>query len=69
VLKQQALELGIPLEIVAGSAPGWSDPWSRARRCTVHEDTNGWWTHSVSDEGYVIDDAEVQLARIVAVVH
>jgi hypothetical protein len=69
VLKQQALELGIPLDIVAGSAPGWSDPWSRARRCTVHEDTNGWWTHIVSDDGYVIDDAEVQLARIVAVVH
>jgi hypothetical protein len=69
VLKKQALELGIPLEVVAGSAPGWSDPWSRAQRCRVHKESNGWWTHLIREDGYVIDDAEVQLARIVAVVH
>ena len=69
VLKDQALELGLPLEVVTGSAPGWADPWSRARRCTVHREDNGWWTYLVDEDGQVIDDADIQLARIVAVVH
>lgn len=69
VLKKQALELGIPLDIVAGSAPGWADPWSRARQCRVHKQGNGWWTYLISEDGQVIDDADVQLARIVAILH
>jgi hypothetical protein len=26
---------GTPVEVVWGSAPGWSDPWSRARRVRI----------------------------------
>ena len=68
-LKSQALELGIPLDVVAGSAPGWADPWSRVRRCTVLKEPGGWRTYLVGDDGTFIDDDDVQLARIVAVVH
>jgi hypothetical protein len=68
-LKSQALELGIPLQIVEGSAPGWADPWSRARQCTVRKEPSGWQTYLVGDDGTFIDDADVQLARVAAVVH
>ena len=68
-LKKQAAELDLSLEIVTGSAPGWAEPWSRVQRCTVQEETNGWWTHLIGEDGRIIDDADVQLARIVAVVH
>jgi hypothetical protein len=69
VLKKQAAELGVAVEIVAGSAPGWTDPWSRALRCTVETGTDRFWTHLVTADGRVIDDADVQLARIADVVH
>jgi hypothetical protein len=69
ILKQQALELGLLLEVVTGSAPGWEEPWSRAHRCSVHKDDERWWTYIVDEDGYVIDDADVQLARVAAVVH
>jgi hypothetical protein len=68
-LMRQALDLGLPLEVVTGSAPGWADPWSRARRCTVHKESGGWWTYLVGEDGGLIDAADVQLARILAVVH
>jgi hypothetical protein len=69
VLKRQALEHGLPVEVVAGSAPGWADPWSRARRCNVIADFRGWHTLLIGEDGQVIDDAEVQLARLVTVIH
>ncbi|MBM3317729.1 MAG: hypothetical protein FJY75_07735, partial [Candidatus Eisenbacteria bacterium] len=34
-LMKEAHERGISLEIVHGSAPGWGDPWARARRVRV----------------------------------
>jgi hypothetical protein len=68
-LKRQAAELGVPVEIVAGSAPGWTDPWSRALRCTVETGSDRWQTYLLAEDGRVIDDADVQLARIVAVAH
>ena len=63
-LKQQAHERGMPLEVVVGSAPGWADPWSRAQRVHVHQEEDGWRSWLVDDEGEVIDEAEVQLARL-----
>ena len=65
-LENAALEGGQDLEVVVGNAPGWSDPWSRARRAYVERDSTGWRTRLVGDEGYVIDDAEVQRARLSA---
>ena len=34
---REALESGVAVDIVTGSAPGWSDPWSRAARLKVVE--------------------------------
>ena len=60
---RRAHELGAPLEIVAGSAPGWADPWSRIQRVHVEKDKAGWPLWLVNEGGYVIDKDEVQLAR------
>jgi hypothetical protein len=68
-LKRQALELGAPLEVVAGGAPGWSEPWSRAFRCSVQIDPGGYRRWLVDEQGFVVEDAQVQLARLVATVH
>ncbi|HEY8516553.1 MAG TPA: hypothetical protein VIS07_13670 [Candidatus Binatia bacterium] len=57
-----AIALPAALEVVAGSAPGWSEPWSRKRRCQVQRYSHGFL---LSDEdGRVIDQRDVQLARL-----
>lgn len=63
-LKQKAFERRVSLEVVVGSAPGWADPWSRAQRVHVHKEEGDWRSWMVDDDGEVIDDAEVQLARL-----
>jgi len=68
-LMRLAFELGAPIEVVAGGAPGWSEPWSRARRCTVQREPGGYRYWIVDEAGFLVDDAEVQLARLVATVH
>ena len=64
-LKKAALKTGATLDVVVGSAPGWGEPWSRARHAHVEKDPSGWQTCLVDSDGYVIDEAEVQRARIV----
>lgn len=64
-LKKRARELQWPLEIVAGHAPGWSDPWSRGRRVRVDHDESGWRTWLVTEEGEVVPDTDIQRARLV----
>jgi len=63
-LKEQAYERGVPLEVVVGSAPGWADPWSRAWRTRVEKEEEGWRSWLVDEEGYAIDEDEIQLARL-----
>ena len=63
-LKKEALEGGEALEVVTGNAPGWSDPWSRVRRVRVEQEQSGWRSWLVDEDGYVIDEAEVQKARL-----
>jgi hypothetical protein len=63
-LMNQAYERGEPLEVVAGSAPGWRDPWSRAQRAYVAKEQQGWRMWLVDDCGHAIEEAEVQLARL-----
>ena len=62
-LKEAALETRVPLEVVVGTAPGWEDPWSRARLVRVEKDQSGWYTW-LADELGVVDEAEIQLARL-----
>ncbi len=65
-LLKEAHERGVPLEVVAGSAPGWADPWSRVQR--AHVATDAWNSPSllVDEEGCELPRAEVQLARLLA---
>jgi hypothetical protein len=63
-LEKRAYELQVPLEVVAGIAPGWADPWSRVQRVYVEKDESGWRSWLVDEEGHVIDRDEVQLARL-----
>jgi len=63
-LQRVALERDVPLEVVVGSAPGWAEPWSRVRRARVMRDARGFQTWLVDEDGSVIDEDEVQLARL-----
>jgi len=65
-LMRRAHDLGSPLEIVAGSAPGWTDPWSRAQRVFIQQGEAGWPLWLVDEGGYAINKHDVQLARLVA---
>lgn len=65
-LKERAHELGVPLEIVPGSAPGWEDPWARARQALVVTEEGRWQSWLVDQQGFEIDDRDVQLARLAA---
>jgi len=63
-LKRRAHDLGAPLEVVVGSAPGWADPWSRAQRAHVAKDEQRWRSWLVDEMGFVIDEDAIQLARL-----
>jgi hypothetical protein len=68
-LKKSALAMGVPLEVIVGSAPSWSEPWSRARTAYVEEEVDGWRTWLVDEDGGVIADDDVQCARLSAALH
>ena len=63
-MKHQAHEQGLAIEVVAGGAPGWTDPWSRARVCYTMDNPDGFGLLLVDNEDYVIDSRDVQLARL-----
>ena len=54
-LMERAQELRVPLEVVVGSAPGWTDPWSRVQRAYVQKEERGWRWWLVDEQGYVIE--------------
>lgn len=62
-LKKQAYETGGELEVVIGNAPGWAEPWARACCCSVVKGWRGFGFQLVDEEGFGIDEEEVQLAR------
>lgn len=68
-LKEQAFQADAPLEVVVGSAPGWTDPWSRAQSVRVVKPPTGWRTALVDADGFLIDEDEVQRARLPGPVH
>lgn len=63
-LLKDAHERRLEVEVVVGHAPGWADPWARARRAFVA--TDAWHSPSLlaDEEGYEILRADVQLARL-----
>lgn len=68
-LQQSALAMNVPLEVVVGSAPGWDEPWSRVRLAYIERDANGWHTWLIDEDGFPIDEAEVQRARLPVAIH
>jgi hypothetical protein len=68
-LKRSALAMNVPIEVVIGSAPGWGEPWSRVRLAHVEQDANGWRTWLVGEDGFPIDEDEVQRARLPVALH
>ena len=64
-LQEQAYHSGQDLEAVIGNAPGWADPWARARRCAIVADDRPYEFLMVDEEGFVVDDRDVQLVRSV----
>jgi hypothetical protein len=68
-LKRSALAMHVPLEVVVGSAPGWAEPWSRVRLAHVEQDDSGWRTWLVDEDGFPIDEDEVQRARLPVALH
>ncbi|MEW5850532.1 MAG: hypothetical protein AB2A00_17230 [Myxococcota bacterium] len=62
-MKATAYQRGVPLEVVCGSAPGWSDPWSRVQRCTVRAGQREWDLRLFDENGFHVPDEDVQLAR------
>ena len=63
-VKRSAAQSNDFIEVVTGSAPGWSAPWARARFCRVRGGESGYGLCLVDGEGRVIDDRDVQLARL-----
>jgi len=63
-LVKRAREGGRALEVVTGSAPGWADPWARARRAHVAVGEAAWRPRLVGEDGFPIDGADIQLARL-----
>ena len=61
-LKELAHQRGIPLEVVGGHAPGWTDPWARVQVLRVVKD--GWRLLLADEHGYHVPDLDVQLARL-----
>lgn len=64
-LKEQALERDLPLEVVVGNAPGWLNPWSRGQPAFVAKEPDGWRSWIVDEGGFLIDEAEIQQARLI----
>ena len=62
-LMRQAQEDGEPLEVVVGSAPGWSDPWARVRRAWVGSGSSPYRSELFDEDGVWVDSRDVQLAR------
>jgi len=63
-LIRRAQEIGAPLDVVIGHAPGLEDPWSRAQRVYVSAREQGWRSWLVDEQGHWIDAADIQLARL-----
>ena len=62
---ERARAAGAPVDLVVGSAPGWADPWSRARRDAILKVEP--WQVMVKLDGDVwrLDRRDIQAVRVV----
>jgi hypothetical protein len=68
-LEERALALGVPLEIVIGTAPDWADPWSRTEFAFARKAPAGWPRWLEDEHGHEFDEAFIQRARLAVAVH
>jgi hypothetical protein len=68
-LKRQAHEMSVAIEAVVGAAPGWEDPWARARWLDVERGEREWDLMLFDELGGYVHDRDVQLARLAVAVH
>jgi hypothetical protein len=68
-LRREAHGLSMGILAVVGSAPGWEDPWSRARRLDVVQGDHEYDLWLRDEDGAPVDDRDVQLAKLEMVVH
>lgn len=54
---------GVPIDLVTGSAPGWAEPWSRARRCHVLGVEPWRVTVRLDGEVWRLDKEDIQAIR------
>lgn len=68
-LMRSALGKRLPLEVVTGSAPGWEEPWARARLVHVAQDGSRYRIWLEDEHGGRVDEEEIQRARLPVAVH
>jgi len=59
----EAMEKGLEIEIVTATPPTWDNPWARSCRCRVLGGQRSWERSLVDDDGFIVDELDVQLAR------
>lgn len=68
-LINEAFDLNMGLIAVVGHSPAWDDPWARARRLEVVRGEREYDRMLFDELGRYIDDRDVQLARLEAVIN
>lgn len=62
---ERARAAGAPVDLVVGSAPGWTDPWSRARRGAILKVEPWQVMVRLDGELWRLDRREIQAVRVV----
>lgn len=62
---RRAKDAGVQVDLVVGSAPGWADPWSRARRGSILDVESWQATVRLDDEVWRLDLRDIQAVRVV----
>lgn len=69
MLAKQACELGVDIEAVVGRAPDWDAPWAGVRSFQVERSARGYAFLLISDDGDVVSEPDIQLARLSVSLH
>jgi hypothetical protein len=65
----KAFAIGAEIQAVVGRAPERSDPWARARLLRVTTGRNEHDLVLIDQDGFAVDDRDVQLARLAVSIH
>lgn len=61
---RKCYERGEDVEVVAGRAPAWDDPWARAIRCRVVRGRHEWEHFLADDDGREVEQRDIQRIRV-----